>query len=414
MMRLSRAARCAPAAGTAGGDHPSVAGDFWKPVDKALRSPRIQCTLCPRRCVLKDGQRGFCYVRQNVGNEMRLQTYGRSSGFAVDPVEKKPLNHFLPGTSILSFGTAGCNMGCRFCQNWHISKAASCDPLQTEVTPEGIAAAAVDHDAPSVAATYNDPVIFYEFARDTAAACRARGIRPVAVTAGYVTDEAREAFFDCFEATNVDLKGFTERFYKEVCRSHRQPVLDTLVHLAKRQRSGVRPVWYEITNLVIPGQNDAVAEVEEMCAWIAAHLGPFVPLHFTAFHPDFEMMDTPRTPPSTLAQCRDIAHRAGLKYVYVGNVHDDGGGQDTRCHACGTTVIRRDWFDVRSYSVTPSGACPRCDVKLPGLFAARPPRLQLAAGRRLSVADWMSGRQQPTVQRRPYRADMRPYRNRGR
>lgn len=371
--------------------HPA---EFWAPVEKELRSPRVQCNLCPRRCMMKEGQRGFCYVRQNIGGEVRLMTYGRSSGFVVDPVEKKPLNHFLPGSKILSFGTAGCNLGCKFCQNWDISKASTDDRLQQDVSPVGIAAAALAHGTPSVAVTYNDPVIFYEYARDTAAACRAKGVRSVAVTAGYVTDEARESFYDCFDATNVDLKAFTEDFYRTLCNAKLQPVLDTLAYLAKRNNDPTRtPCWFEITTLVIPTRNDSVVETENMCKWLREHVGPFVPLHFTAFHPNFKLTELPPTPPETLARCKDIAHRCGLKYVYTGNVHDVKNGS-TFCHECNEPLIVRDWFEIRDYRLTATGQCPKCDCKIPGVFSARPPKVNLYSGVRMS---------------RPQRADMRRF-----
>ena len=409
----------APAAAAAAAPEPfavppaaqSVDCDFWEPVTqvsgKALRTPRIQCTLCPRRCLMKPGQRGFCFVRGNDEGTMRLATYGRSSGFAVDPVEKKPLNHFLPGSDILSFGTAGCNLGCKFCQNWDISKATTDDRLQTAgVTPDAIALAAKEHGTPSVAVTYNDPVIFYEYARDVAAALRRDGLQSVAVTAGYVSPEARTAFFDCFDATNVDLKGFSERFYRELCNAKLQPVLDSLAWLAQRNRaaeaagasigvngSGVpRSTWVEITTLVIPGQNDSVEETEAMAKWVVAHCGPFVPWHFTAFHPDHKMTDVERTPAVTLEQCRDIASRAGAKYVYTGNVHDRA-GQTTYCHGCQEPLVVRDWFALRRYRVSPDGRCPKCDVRVPGVWPRQPPRVALAAGNA----------------RRPYRVDMRSY-----
>ena len=298
-------------------------GRFWKPQEGS----RILCVLCPRHCSLADGQRGFCFVRQNIGGQMILTTYGRSSGFCIDPIEKKPLNHFLPGTSILSFGTAGCNLGCKFCQNWDISKSREFDRLTDEATPKAIARRAKELGCPSVAFTYNDPVIFAEYAMDVADACRELGIHPVAKTAGYITDEARPEFYQHMDAANVDLKAFTEDFYKKVTLGALQPVLDTLLYLKKETR-----VWFEITNLLIPDENDSDREIHAMSEWIMTHLGPEVPLHFTAFHPDFRMMDKPPTPAQTLTRARDIALSKGLHYVYTGNVHDPK-GSSTYCPA---------------------------------------------------------------------------------
>ncbi|HEU4766475.1 MAG TPA: AmmeMemoRadiSam system radical SAM enzyme, partial [Pyrinomonadaceae bacterium] len=289
-------------------------GGWWHEVEG---TDRIHCDLCPRACVLKPGDRGFCFVRENLGGEMMLTTYGRSTGFCIDPIEKKPLNHFYPGTSVLSFGTAGCNLGCKFCQNWDISKSREIERLSELATPEMIAEAARQLGCRSVAFTYNDPVIWAEYAIDAAKACRAVGVKTVAVTAGYITELARGPFYEAMDAANVDLKAFTEEFYHHVTLSHLQPVLDTLVWL-KRETN----VWFEITNLVIPQENDGDDEFRRMCDWILAKLGDDVPIHFTAFHPDFRMTDRPNTPKETLLSAYDIARRAGIKYVYTGNVDD--------------------------------------------------------------------------------------------
>jgi len=302
----------------------------------ALEDGRVQCDLCPRLCKLHEGQRGFCFVRACRDGQVVLTTYGRSSGFCVDPVEKKPLYHFLPGTPVLSFGTAGCNLGCRFCQNWDISKSREIDTLADEASPEAIADAAVRSGCRGVAFTYNDPVIFHEYAIDVAAACRARGLKAIAVTAGEVCPEPRAEFYRHMDAANVDLKGFTQEFYHDVCAGHLQPVLDTLVYL-KQQTS----VWLEVTTLLIPGLNDSEAELEAMTSWFAENLGPDVPLHFTAFHPDFRMTDRPPTLPATLRRARQIARLNGLRQVYVGNVHDPE-GDSTYCHGCGELLIGRD------------------------------------------------------------------------
>jgi pyruvate formate lyase activating enzyme len=329
-------------------------GRWWHAEDG-----KVRCDLCPRACLVGDGQRAFCFVRENRGGEMVLTTYGRSSGFCIDPIEKKPLNHFYPGTSVLSFGTAGCNLGCKFCQNWDISKAREHDRLQERTTPEAIARAARDHGATSVAFTYNDPVIFAEWAIDVAAACRAHGVKTVAVTAGYITPEARPEFFAAMDAANVDLKGFTDGFYHKLCFAHLQPVLDTLVWLKHEAKT-----WFEVTTLLIPGLNDSDHEIDQLTTWFARELGPEVPLHFTAFHPDFKMTELAPTPPATLRRARTIARAAGLKHVYTGNVHDVD-GQSTYCASCGAVVIERDWYRLGSWNLR-DGACIGCGARLAG------------------------------------------------
>ena len=340
-----------------GSDHP---GRWWRPLDDG----RIECYLCPRLCKVKDGQRAFCYVRQNQGGQMVLTTYGRSSGFCIDPIEKKPLDHFHPGTSVLSFGTAGCNLGCKFCQNHDISKAREFDRLQSTALPDAIADAALEAGCTSVAYTYNDPVIFLEYAIDVADACRERGIKNVAVTAGYITPEARGEFYEYMDAANVDLKAFDEQFYYKLTYSHLQPVLDTLAWLKSDT-----DVWFEITTLLIPGHNDSEDEVARQCDWLLEHVGDEVPLHFTAFHPDFKMTDIPRTPAETLQRARRQALAAGLKHVYTGNVHD-ADGQSTYCAGCNALLIERDWYSIGTYRVK-DGACPDCGKALAGRFGER-------------------------------------------
>jgi pyruvate formate lyase activating enzyme len=293
-------------------------------------------------------------------------TYGRSSGYCIDPIEKKPLNHFLPGSSVLSFGTAGCNLACRFCQNWDISKSKEIDTLADQASPETIARAAEELGCRSVAFTYNDPVIFLEYASDVADACRARGIHAVAVTAGYVCPEPRADFFSHIDAANVDLKGFTEEFYKRVCGGQLEAVLDTLEYLVHET-----DVWVEVTNLIIPDHNDSDAELDAMSAWVAEHLGVDVPMHFTAFHPDFRMLDTPPTPPATLSRARAIALRNGLRYAYTGNVHDTDGGS-TRCPSCGEVVVERDWYVLGAYGLGDDGRCQACGAQIPGRFDGPP------------------------------------------
>jgi pyruvate formate lyase activating enzyme len=339
-----------------------VATQYWHRLDDG----RIQCDLCPRYCKLHEGQQGLCFVRARQGDQIVLTTYGRSSGFCVDPIEKKPLNHFLPGTPVLSFGTAGCNLACKFCQNWDMSKSREMDTLADAASPDTIARAAADLGCRSVAYTYNDPVIFLEYAIDVAKACRERDIKSVAVTAGYICEEPRREFFHYMDAANVDLKAFTEDFYRKITGGHLQPVLDTLEYLKHET-----DVWFELTTLLIPGHNDSDEELDAMTRWVVEHLGPDVPMHFTAFHPDWKMMDVPPTPPETLNRARSIAMRNGVRYAYTGNVHDDEGGS-TYCHACGQKLIGRDWYVLSDWNLTPDGRCSRCGTSCAGIFEAAP------------------------------------------
>ncbi len=328
----------------------------------ALPDGRIQCDLCPRDCKLHDGQRGLCFVRKREGAAMVLATYGRSSGFCVDPIEKKPLHHFYPGSSVFSFGTAGCNLACKFCQNWDISKSTEMDRLMDAASPEAIAEAAVRAGCRSVAFTYNDPVIFAEYAIDAAVACHARGLATVAVTAGYIHAAPRAEFYAHMDAANIDLKAFTEEFYFRLTGAHLAPVLETLKYVVHETAC-----WTEITTLLIPGKNDSDAEIGTMCRWIAKELKPEVPLHFTAFHPDYKLDDLPATPGSTLARARRIAHEEGLRYVYTGNVHDREGGT-TFCPRCHAVLIERDWHRIVRYELADDGRCPHCATAIAGRF----------------------------------------------
>jgi len=335
---------------------------FWH----RLEDDRIQCDLCPRYCKLHEGQRGLCFVRGRQGDAIVLTTYGRSSGYCIDPIEKKPLNHFLPGTPVLSFGTAGCNLACKFCQNWDISKSREQDTLADSAPPQLIAQAALELGCRSVAFTYNDPVIFLEYAIDVAQACREVGVHTVAVTAGYISAEPRGVFFAGMDAANVDLKAFTERFYYKLTGGHLQPVLETLQYLKHET-----DLWFELTTLLIPGENDSAREIDEMTAWVVANLGVDVPMHFTAFHPDWKMRDIPATPPETLSRARDIARRNGVRYAYTGNVHDRDGGS-TRCHHCDALLIARDWYELGEWGLDESGNCRQCGTRCAGVFDAVP------------------------------------------
>jgi len=327
---------------------------------------RVRCDVCPRECKLNEGQRGLCFVRAAESGEIVLATWGRSSGFCVDPIEKKPLNHFLPGTPVLSFGTAGCNLSCAFCQNHDMSKSREMDTLADRATPETIAEAARRLGCRSVAFTYNDPVIFYEYAIDVAEACHAVGVKTVAVTAGYMSPAPRAEFYRHIDAANVDLKAFTEEFYFKITKSHLAPVLETLEYLKHETNT-----WFEITTLLIPGENDSAKEVEALSRWVVDKLGPDVPLHFSAFHPDFRMLDKPHTPHATLAMARRIAMEQGLRYAYIGNVHDTGRAS-TFCHLCGSLLIERDWYALLSWNLDAAGVCRFCGAACAGVFDGPP------------------------------------------
>jgi len=331
-----------------------------------LEDGRVQCDLCPRFCKLKDGQRGLCFVRANQGDKIVMTSYGRSSGYCIDPIEKKPLNHFLPGTPVLSFGTAGCNLACKFCQNWDISKSREIDTLADAAAPELIAQAAKQLNCRSVAYTYNDPVIFHEYAIDVAQACHDVGVKSVAVSAGYVCPEPRAEFYKHMDAANIDLKSFDEKFYYKLTGAHLEPVLDTLKYLHHET-----DVWLETTTLIIPGHNDSDAELEAMIQWVVEHLGPDMPMHFSAFHPDYKMMDIPQTPPSTLIRARDIAIKNGVRYAYVGNVHNEE-ADSTYCHNCGTKVIGRDWYVLGEWNLDEHGHCKSCGTACAGVFDPKP------------------------------------------
>lgn len=327
---------------------------------------RLKCTLCPRFCTLHDGQRGMCFVRMRQGDHMVLDTYGRSTGFCIDPIEKKPLNHFLPGTPVLSFGTAGCNLACKFCQNHEISKSREVDSLAHEASPEMIARVARDHGCASVAFTYNDPVIFHEYALDTAAACRAAGLKSVAVTAGYITEEPRAEFFAAMDAANIDLKGFTDTFYRKLTGSEIAPVLEAIRYAVHES-----DCWVELTTLLIPGENDSEAELTELSRWVVEACGPDVPVHFTAFHPDHRMLGHERTPLETLLRARGIARAAGLRHVYIGNAHHIE-AQSSYCAGCGVRVIGRDWHLLSDWRLDDFGGCTTCGTPFPGVIDGAP------------------------------------------
>jgi len=335
-----------------------VLAKWWEPSD----NDKILCTLCPRYCKIGEGQPGFCYIRQNIDGKLYSIGYGKPTGFAIDPIEKKPLNHFLPGSNILSFGTAGCNLGCKFCQNWSMSKAKLDDMHSLDVSPEGVVELAKSYGTPSIAYTYNDPTIFGEYVIDISKIGREEGIKSVMVTAGYIDKEARKDVYKYIDAANVDLKGFTERFYWKNTYSHLDDVLDTLVWLKNETE-----VWFEITTLLIPDENDSPEEIKQECDWILSNLGDNIPLHFTAFHPDFKMMNKERTPEKTLTIARKIAIELGIKYCYVGNVYNKE-GQTTYCPKCNEKLILRNWHSVISNKLV-NGCCKSCGEKIEGVFS---------------------------------------------
>lgn len=340
----------------------TVATQYWHQLDDG----RIQCDVCPRFCKLRENQRGLCFVRGCEDQQIKLFSYGRSSGFCIDPIEKKPLNHFYPGSSVLSFGTAGCNLACKFCQNWDMSKSREMDTLADSASPEGVAQRAEELGCTSIAFTYNDPVIFLEYAVDIAKACHARNIKSVAVTAGYVCPEPRIEFFSHMDAANIDLKGFTEGFYYKICGAHLASVLDTLLYLKHETN-----VWFELTTLLIPDENDSSSEIDEMTQWVFENLGPDVPMHFTAFHPDWKMLDKTATPASTLTRAREIAFGNGIHYAYTGNVHDQE-GSSTYCHQCRQLLIERDWYELGQWQLDSHGRCNNCGTPLAGHFDELP------------------------------------------
>jgi len=320
---------------------------------------RLLCYLCPRLCRIGEGQAGFCFIRANVGGRLHSLAYGQPCAVQIDPIEKKPLFHVLPGSSIFSMGTAGCNMGCKFCQNWEISKSREDQVRSVHLEPNEVVTQARRQGCPAIAFTYNEPTIWGEYAIDISRAARRAGIRTVMVTNGYITPEALPDVYERIDAANVDLKAFTEQFYTKTTLTHLQPVLDTLIMLK------ARGVWVEITTLLIPTLNDDMDEIRKMSDWIVTKLGPDQPLHLTAFHPDFRLTHLPATPHETLHAARDVARRAGLRYVYEGNVLCEE-GSTTWCPSCGQPLIRRSWHRVLSNRIR-QGRCA-CGETIPGMF----------------------------------------------
>jgi len=332
---------------------------WWEPEGGG----KVHCFLCPRHCHIHSGQSGFCFIRINQDGKLYNLGYGAPAALQVDPIEKKPLNHFLPGTRVFSMGTAGCNMGCFFCQNWDISKSHQDQVQSKAVPPEEVPLLALKYGCDSIAFTYNEPTIWGEYVIDICRAAKGYGLKTVMVTNGYITYEAFHDIYDHVNAANVDLKAFTEGFYGKITLTHLEPVLKTLEWLKNETN-----VWFEITNLMIPTLNDDPGETQRLAEWVLNHLGPDVPLHFTAFHPDFKLRDKPATPAETLHRAREIALKAGLHFVYEGNIYSEAG--NTYCPGCGEVLIRRSWHDVLENRMK-NGSCAKCGRTIPGVWEVK-------------------------------------------
>lgn len=324
---------------------------------------KLTCTLCPRQCTLAPGQRGFCFIRAREGEKIVNTSYGIASGVAIDPIEKKPLYHFLPGSPILSLGTLGCNMGCLFCQNSHLSKNRAPQELGVPLPPRQVVALAQRYACPSIAYTYNDPVIWADYALDCAHLAREAGIYSVAVSAGFINPQPRAQLFEAMRGANIDLKSFNPAFYKRYCQADLEVVLETLRYI-RRQTS----CWLEVTTLIIPTLNDSPEEIKALTRWIRDELGAHTPLHLSAFHPAYKLKDLPPTPAQTLISARQLALEEGLHYVYTGNIHDPG-GQTTFCAKCGQALIERSLGGISLPGLKGEGICSQCATPLPGVWS---------------------------------------------
>ena len=320
---------------------------------------KIQCEICPRYCKLGINQRGFCYVRKNNGNGIELETFGYNTGLAVDPIEKKPLYHFYPNTKALSFGTLGCNMGCLFCQNWQTTKVKYPVENCEKINPDEIVKIAKEYNCKSVAFTYNDPIVFYEYAIETAKLCRQEGIKTVAVTAGYINPKPREEFFSLMDAANIDLKGFSEKFYNKNCMAHLFPVLDTIKYVYNKT-----DCFVELTTLIIEGENDKY--INEECEWILNNLSDAVPLHFSAFTPRYKFKNKQQTSFNTLLSAYQTAKKAGLKHVYTGNISTIE-TSTTYCKHCKSPLLVRNGYSLIENNIE-NGCCKFCKTKIEGIF----------------------------------------------
>ncbi|MBF0360169.1 MAG: AmmeMemoRadiSam system radical SAM enzyme [Oligoflexia bacterium] len=332
----------------------------------------VVCKLCPRECEIREGGHGVCFVRGVIGGELRSFAYGVSSGMCIDPIEKKPLYHFYPGSGVLSIGTIGCNLLCKFCQNWSISRSKDLSMMSAKATAADVVAVAENYGLKSIAYTYNEPTVFIEYAKDIAEVARASGIHSVAVTAGFINAKPREDFFKLMDAANVDLKGFNSDFYSKVIGAKLESVLDTLKYIREETN-----VWLEITNLLIPGVNDRESDIHAMCEWIVSNLGEHIPLHFSAFHPDWHMDDVPATPLKLLLRAKEIALLKGLRYVYLGNVRCKN-NSTTICHQCSEVLIEREGYVVDKKfwkikeNVEGKSVCAKCGEVVAGFFDKLP------------------------------------------
>ena len=327
-----------------------------------LKDDKIQCTVCPRECVLSAGQEGFCHVRKNSEGKITLASYGYNTGLAIDPVEKKPLYQFYPASPVLSFGTLGCNMGCLFCQNWQTTKTKADIRLLNKTSPDEIVRIAKNYNCKSVAFTYNDPIIFFEYAIDTAKLCREEGIKTIAVTSGFMNPEPAKEFFKYMDGANIDLKGFSEQFYKKNCLAHIEPVLNTIKYAVNET-----DCWVELTTMLIEGENDSDEMIKHECEWILTNLGDCVPLHFSAFFPRYKFSGRKHTELSTLLRAYSIAKEAGLKYVYTGNLTNTETSA-TYCKSCNRPVIVRNGYELIEYNLSEEGKCIFCNTVCDGRY----------------------------------------------
>ena len=320
----------------------------------------VQCELCPTACELADYQVGGCRTRINRDGKLYSLVYGRPCAVAVDPIEKKPFFHFLPATRAFSIATAGCVLGCKFCQNWQISQAAPGDVDSYDLPPADVVRQAAVYDCRSITYTYTEPTVFYEYMYDTAVIARKIGIRNTMHSCGYINEKPLRQLAKQLDAADIDLKAFTEDFYSRICGGRLKPVLDSLVTLRQEK------VWLEITNLVIPTLNDDPVKIREMCQWIVKNLGPDVPVHFSRFAPMYKLKDLPPTPLATLEDARKVAMDAGVRYAYIGNIRSDG--ENTYCHRCRKRIIERIGYFVKENHVV-RGTCRFCGTAVPGVWS---------------------------------------------
>ncbi len=320
----------------------------------------VQCKLCPWNCIIKDSKSGNCGVRKNIKGKLHSMVYGKAVSVAIDPIEKKPLFHFQPGSKILSWGTVGCNLHCKHCQNWETSQAKAGEYHEECLKPADLIKAAIKNNCHSIAATYNEPTVFYEYMHDTFKLAKGKNLKTVSVTNGFINEKPLKDLLPYLDAVNVDLKSFDETFYRKITTAKLEPVLNTLKVINKSK------TWLEITNLIIPALNDDIKEIKKMCEWVRDNLGTRVPLHFSAFYPCYKLMDLEPTSENILIKARDTAKKVGLKYVYMGNVRTED-GESTYCPKCKKELIKRSGFSVTADDLK-SNKCKYCDEKVDGVF----------------------------------------------